>query len=154
MLYRLSEIEDILASEPGLFVRFSDGFAADLEAGGIDQESGLRLPGLPARPLDPESWWTRPVRDWVARQLTVNREGPAASGGPGRGGLVGDKRFGWLLRGTVAGHGLEGEPLIADVEVVGRLADCLLDEAQQLYSERFLSGRGAREADLVAAARA
>ena len=149
MLYRLTEIEDILTSEPGLYVRFSDGFAADLECGSVDQETGLELPGLPARPLDPEPWWTRPVRDWVARQLALNR-----GDGSGRAGSSGDKRFGWLLRGTVTGRGPDGEPLVADVEVVGRLADCLLDEAQHVYRERFLSGLSAREAELVAVAHA
>lgn len=149
MLYRLSEIEEILASEPGLYVRFSDGFAADLECGSLDQETGLQLPGLPARPLDPESWWTRPVRDWVARQLALYR-----GGGAGRGGGSGDKRFGWLLRGTVAGRGPDGEPLIADVEVIGRLAECLLDEAQHVYRERFLSGLSVDETELVAVAHA
>ncbi len=148
MLYRLAEIEEILANEPGLYLRYSDGFAADLEVGSVDTESGLRLPGLAARPLDPEPWWTRPAREWIARQVAVSGAcGTEACG-------TEDGRFGWLLRGVVAGRGADGEPLIADVEVVGRLADCLIAEAAHLYGERFASGLSAREAELVAVAHA
>ena len=30
---------------------------------------GIELPGLSANPLRPEAWWTRPLQDWLARQL-------------------------------------------------------------------------------------
>ena len=39
----------------------------------IDTESGLELPGLSVNPLAAESWWTRPLRDWLARQLCQYR---------------------------------------------------------------------------------
>ena len=70
MLYQLDDVERLLAEGPGLHVRFSRGFAADLEDGGIDGETGLELPGYAARPLDPEPWWTLPTVDWIARQLS------------------------------------------------------------------------------------
>jgi hypothetical protein len=127
MLYRLTEIEDLLADAPGLFVRYSACFAADLELGSLDAESGLSLPGLAAHPLDPEPWWDRPAREWLARQLYRYR----------RLGELADNRFAWVLRGRVVGRGPDGEPLMDGVEVVGRLADCLLDEAAQLYRESF-----------------
>jgi hypothetical protein len=127
MLYRLTEIEDLLADAPGLFVRYSAGYAADLEYGSYDAESGLSLPGLAAHPLDPEPWWNRPAEEWLARQLYRYR----------RLGELADSRFAWVLRGHVVGRGPDGEPLMDDIEVVARLADCLLDEAARLYRERF-----------------
>jgi hypothetical protein len=127
MLYRLAELEDTLAEAPGLFVRYSHGLAADLEFGSVDEESGLQLPGLAARPLDPEPWWMRPTRDWLARQvLPVERQGESREG-----------VFPWILRGRVTGRGPDGEPLLADIELVARLADCLIVEAAAVYRERF-----------------
>ena len=123
MLYQLDDVERLLAEGPGLHVRFSRGFAADLEDGGIDQETGLELPGYAARPLDPEPWWTLPTVDWIARQLS---RGPAPRPGS----------FAWLLRGRVVGRDADGNPLLADVEVVGRLADSLLAVAHRVWSAR------------------
>lgn len=131
MLYQLADIERLLETGPGLYVRFSRGFAADLEAGGIDAETGLELPGYSARPLDPEPWWTLPTEEWIARQLA---RGPF----PRQQGA-----FAWLLRGRVAGRGADGEPLLNDVEVVGRLADSVLAEAERVWRERFDAARGA-----------
>ncbi|MFF1571277.1 DUF6098 family protein [Leifsonia sp. NPDC058292] len=142
MLYRLAELEDVLAEAPGLFVRYSRGLAADLEFGALDAESGLELPGLSARPLDPEPWWNRPVRDWLARQvLPVDRLGDLREG-----------VFPWILRGRVVGRGPSGEPLVTDIELVTRLAECLLDEAAGVYRERF--GLDPEYAGLLAGAHA
>ena len=124
MLYQLDDVERLLAEGPGLHVRFSRGFAADLEDGGIDRETGLELPEYAARPLDPEPWWTLPTVDWIARQLS---RGPAPRPGS----------FAWLLRGRVVGRDADGDPLLADVEVVGRLADSLLAEAARVWRQRF-----------------
>ena len=140
MLYQLSEIERLLDPARPLFVRVSAGYAADLDAGSADPATGLELPGLAARPLDPEPWWTLPAGEWIARQLCHH---------PHRG----EARFAWLLRGTVAGRGSEGEPLIADVEVVGRVADSLLIEADRVWQERFDASVGV-EAELVSVAHA
>ncbi|MGO4595669.1 DUF6098 family protein [Leifsonia sp. 2TAF2] len=149
MLYQLSEIERLLDDEPGLYVRFSAGFAADLESGSVDAESGLPLPGLAAHPLDPEEWWTLPSREWVARQLTRL---PAPRHAPKDG--VRPERFAWLLRGRPAGHGPEGEVLVTDIEVVGRLAECLIEQADRVWGERFDAELGRREAELVSVAHA
>ncbi|WP_348789424.1 DUF6098 family protein [Leifsonia sp. NPDC080035] len=142
MLYQLDDIERLLAEGPGLHVRFSRGFAADLEAGGVDAETGLRLPGYAARPLDPEPWWTLPTVDWIARQLARGSY-PRHPGS-----------FAWLLRGTVAGRDADGEPLLTDVEVVGRLADSLLADAERLWRSRFDSALRVRDDEQILAAHA
>lgn len=127
MLYRLSEVEALMNEGPGLHVRTSQGYAVDLERGSVDPVSGLELPGLAADPLDPEPWWTRDRREWIARQLRPHRgvEG------------VDREEFAWLLRGRIVGRGAENEPLLTDVDVVARVAECLLDEADQVYRESF-----------------
>jgi hypothetical protein len=149
VLYQLSEIEHLLDDGAGLFVRYSAGYAADLERGAVDAESGLLLPGLAAHPLDPEPWWALPVQEWVARQLSrlpAPRHAPQDGSRP--------DRFAWLLRGRVAGRGVDGEPLVADVEVVGRLAECLIEQADQVWGARFDAVLGRREAELVSVAHA
>ena len=149
MLYQLSEVEHLLDDGPGLHVRYSAGYAADLEEGPVDAESGLPLPGLAAHPLDPEEWWTLPRVEWVARQISrlpAPRHAPQDGARP--------ERFAWLLRGRVAGHGPEGEALIADVEVVGRLAECLIEQADRVWGARFDAELGRREAELVSVAHA
>ena len=149
MLYQLSEVERMLDDAPGLYVRFSAGYAADLEAGSVDAESGLTLPGLPAHPLDAEEWWTLPRQEWVARQISrlpAPRHAPRDGSRP--------DRFAWLLRGRAVGHAADGEVLVADVEVVGRLAECLIDQADRVWGSRFDAELGRREADLVSVAHA
>jgi hypothetical protein len=140
MLYQLSEIERMVDTDRPLFVRFSQGYAADLVVGSTDPETGLSLPGLTALPLDPEPWWSLPAAEWIARQLARFHRDEA--------------HFAWLLRGTVVGRSAGGEPLIGDVEVVGRLADSLLDQADRVWRERFDAAVGATEAELVSVAHA
>ena len=142
MLYQLAELERLLDEGPGLHVRFSQGYAADLVLGSADPETGLELPGFAARPLDPEAWWTLPRAEWIARQLTRSPHPRPADG------------FAWLLRGRIAGRGVDGEPLLTDVEVVGRVADTLLHEAESLWRERFGSALGPAEAEQIMAAHA
>jgi hypothetical protein len=132
MLDRLEQLEDLVASDPELHVRYSEGFEKDAGSGSLDTESGLELPGLSVNPLSPEGWWTRPVRDWLARQLCqykhLQEQNP--------------DRHAWVLRGTMVGRGPDCEPLLADVEQVDTLSDSLLDEAERVYQERFARGRG------------
>lgn len=150
MLYQLSEIERMLDDDgPGLYVRYSAGFAADLEAGAADDESGLPLPGLAVHPLDPEGWWTLPRREWIARQLT-RLPAPRHASRDG----VRPERFAWLLRGREVGRGPDGELLVAGIDVVGRLAECLMVQADQVWGERIDAGLGRREAELVSVAHA
>ncbi len=132
MLERLEELERLVAANPDLHVRYSEGFEKDVGSGSMDTESGLELPGLSVNPLNPEEWWTRPVRDWLARQLCqykhLQEQNP--------------DRHAWVLRGKVVARGPDSEPLLADVEQVDVLSDALLDEAEQVYHERFARGRG------------
>ncbi|MFP3381479.1 DUF6098 family protein, partial [Bacillus sp. SIMBA_069] len=55
------------------------------------------------------------------------------------------ERFAWLLRGTEAGRGPDGEVLVTDVEVVGRLAECLIEQADGVWGARFDAELGRRE---------
>ena len=72
-LESLGELEDLVHRERGLCVRYSEGPELDMRRNSIDTESGLELPGLSVNPLGAESWWTRPLRDWLARQLCQYR---------------------------------------------------------------------------------
>lgn len=72
-----------------------------------------RRPGLSANPLDPEPWWTRPTREWPARQLCNDAHLQREDG----------ERHGWVLAGTVVGRGPDNEP-------------------RRVYEERFDAGRG------------
>ncbi|WP_460943154.1 DUF6098 family protein [Okibacterium endophyticum] len=129
---RLAELVELVEGEPGLFIRYSRGFDHDVNTGSIDTESGLELPGLSVNPLSPEPWWTRPLRDWLARQLCQYKH-------------LQDKnpeRHAWVLRGRCVGRGPDCEPLMVDIVEVARLSDRLLAEAQAAYEERFDAGRG------------
>ena len=61
-LKSIDELLNLVRAEPGLYVRYSEGYDADRDSGSLDTESGLELPGLSVNPLNPESWWTRPLR--------------------------------------------------------------------------------------------
>jgi hypothetical protein len=128
----MDELLGVLDGEPELYIRYSEGYEADRDKGSLDTESGLELPGLSVNPLQPEPWWTRPLRDWLARQLCQYRhlkdENP--------------KRHGWLARGRVVARGPDCEPLLIDVEEVARLDEALIAEAQRIYEERFHAGSG------------
>jgi hypothetical protein len=65
----LDELEDLLGEDPDLYVRSLEGHEKGQDGGGVDTESGLKLPGLSVNPLRPEPWWIRPAADWLARQL-------------------------------------------------------------------------------------
>jgi len=128
----LDELERLLTESPGVHVRFSEGPDADRDRGSIDTESGLELPGLSVNPLELEQWWTRPRRDWLARQLCQYRH--LSEKNP--------KRRAWLLRGNTVGRGPDNEPLVADVDPIAYLSESVLDEAEQHYREHFDAGRG------------
>lgn len=142
MLYQLEDVERLVDESPGLHVRFSPGLVADLEAGASDPETGLELPGFAAWPLDPEPWWSLPTTEWIARQL-VRATAPEVPDG-----------FAWLLRGRAAGRDADGRPLLADVEVVGRVAECMLAEADRVWRRRAQLGSARRDDALTLAASA
>jgi len=121
----LQELEQLIA--PNRYLRVSSG--PDEDAGGTsrDYESGLDLPGLSVNPLVPASWWTRPRDEWLARQLCnyvhLADEAP--------------ERHAWVLAGEVVECGPDNEPLVRNFEPIAWIADEVLDEARELYEERF-----------------
>jgi hypothetical protein len=132
VLERLEQLETLVAGHQDLHIRYSEGFERDAGSGSVDSESGLELPGLSVNPLAPEPWWSRPLRDWLARQLCQYKH--LAEQNP--------SRHAWVLRGREVARGPDCEPLLADVEEVAVLSDSLLEEAERVYRERFDSGRG------------
>ena len=128
----LVQLEDLVRRQPGLCVRYSEGPEQDMRRNSIDTESGLELPGLSVNPLAAEAWWTRPLTDWLARQLCqyrhLSEKNPA--------------RFAWVLIGREVGRGPDCEPLLADVQPVGRLSERLLEEAERVYHQQFDAGKG------------
>ncbi|PPG38752.1 DUF6098 family protein [Pseudoclavibacter sp. RFBA6] len=132
VLNALSALRALVATRPGLHVRYSEGPAKDAEQRSLDTESGLQLPGLSVNPLDPEPWWTRPIDDWLARQL-CQYEHLAASN---------PDRYAWVLRGRHVGRGPDCEPLLDGIEPVARLAPCLLEEARHRYEMHFAAEQG------------
>jgi hypothetical protein len=123
----MDELLKLVRAESGLFVRYSEGIEADQDGGSMDTESGLELPGLSVNPLLPEAWWTRPLEDWLARQLCQYKHLKEKN----------PERFAWVVRGRCVAHGPDCEPLLVDVEQVARLDDTLLAEAEHVYEERF-----------------
>ncbi len=113
------------------YVRYSEGPEHDVEES-VDTESGLTLPGLSVNPLHAEEWWTRPIEDWLARQVCQYQELQEKN----------PDRFAWVLRGIEVGRGPDCEPLLRGVVPIARLDDRLLDEAAARYEERFAAGKG------------
>jgi len=132
MLEHLEQLEELVAAHPDLHVRYSEGFEKDAGSGSMDTASGLELPGLSVNPLTPEAWWTRPVRDWLARQLCQYKHLQDSN----------PDRHAWVLRGTLVGRGPDCEPLLADVQQLDVLSESLLAEAEEVYQQRFARGQG------------
>lgn len=128
----LEDLEALVVSTPGLYIRYSKGPEKDASRGSIDTESGLELPGLSVNPLNPEPWWTRPLGDWIARQLCQYKELREKN----------PKRYAWVLSGTQAGCGPDCEPLLVDIKPLVWLSGNLLSEAERRYHENFDAGRG------------
>ena len=132
VLSRMGELADLVAeSVRPLFLRYSEGPASD-RGSSVDTESGLDLPGLSVNPLQPESWWTRPIEDWLARQICQYQQ--LQDHNPGR--------FAWVLTGREVGRGPDCEPLLRSVIPVARLDDELIDEASRRYADRFDAKQG------------
>ena len=130
-LETLAGLADLVRDLGQVYVRYSEGPACD-DAPSVDSESGLPLPGLSANPLHCEDWWTRPLDDWLARQICQYRELQQKNG----------DRFAWILQGVEVGRGPDCEPLLRSVRPVGRPTDRLLAEAADRYRERFRAGKG------------
>lgn len=125
-LHTLAELAERVG--PDVYVRFSKGSHHDRTRRSEDYESGLELPGLSVNPLQPPPWWTRPMREWLARQLCsyVHLAEEAD-----------DDRRAWVLEGPVVARGPDNEPLVSDYRPLARLSDGLVDEAKKVYAERF-----------------
>ncbi len=132
LMENLDQLAELVRSERGLHVRYSEGPEHDARERSIDTESGLELPGLSVNPLDVEAWWTRPIEDWLARQLCQYRH--LAEKNP--------DRYAWVLRGTMVGRGPDCEPLLSDVKPVAGLSESLLEEAEARYLANFDAGIG------------
>jgi hypothetical protein len=134
-LETLQQLEFLVRQTPDLHVRYSEGWEKDRGGGSMDTESGIELPGLSVNPLTPESWWSRPLSDWLARQLCQYKH-------------LGEKnpqRVAWIARGTCIGRGPDCEPLLIQAEPVALLSPGLLTEAEHRYKERFDAGHGAED---------
>jgi len=128
----LEGLAELVRSRPCAYVRYSQGPEHDASEQSRDTESDLDLPGLSVNPLHPEAWWTRPLEDWLARQVCQYAE--LAEKNP--------DRFAWVLDGRVVARGPDCEPLLADIEPLATLTPALLDEAARRYEEAFEAGRG------------
>lgn len=127
----LDGLERLVKERAPIYLRYSRGFEADANSQSLDTESGLALPGLSVNPLTPESWWTRPLTDWIARQICQYKH------------LHRKKdRYAWVLTGDCVGRGPDCEPLLTNVQPLGRLHEALLEEAETIYQERFDAGQG------------
>lgn len=132
----LAELARLVRDHDRLYLRYSHGPDRDSSAVSKDYESGLELPGLSVTVLTPEKWWTRPLEDWLARQVrqyaSLVEEDP--------------ERCGWVLQGRTAGHGPDHEPLLDQVRPVAYLSETVMEEALERYRRRFDAGRGPTDA--------
>ena len=121
VLDTLSQVVELCANQPNVYLRFSYTPDDRDAAARRERESGYLLPGVPAWPLCPESWWGAGSRVWVARQLA--RRGYLARAGAEP----------WLVTGEVRGRGPDCEPLIANLTPVAHIHTRVLAEADETY---------------------
>ncbi|GAA1693384.1 hypothetical protein GCM10009792_11740 [Microcella alkalica] len=134
---RLSGLSDVVAlvcERPDACVRYSRDPRSEAGRGSMDTESGLELPGLSVNPLGAEAWWSRPLQDWIARQLCQYRHLAEEDDD--------EEREAWVIAGREVGRGPDCEPLLADVEILAVVAEDALDEAEARYLDVFDAGRG------------
>lgn len=127
----LDHLAELVSARPGLHLRYADTPGDADTAASVDYESDLRLPGWSATVLEPEPWWTRPLVDWLARQVCKYVQLADKSG----------SRQAWVIRGAVVGRGPDHEPLLDRIEPVGRLSADAIAEARERYVRRFQVGR-------------
>jgi low affinity Fe/Cu permease len=130
-LRTLADLTELVSGRPGLYIRYSEGPEADRDRPSRDYESGQALPGLSVTPLDAQAWWTRPLADWLARQVCKYVELAEHD----------QRRYPWVLSGREIGRGPDHEPLVVDFSAVAVLDDQVVEEASRRYQERFDVGR-------------
>jgi hypothetical protein len=136
VLTSLEDLVELIGNGQLLFVRYSKGPDDDANRESRDYESKLPLPGLSVNPLDPQPWWTRPLEDWVARQLCQYAHLKDDAD---------DQRCAWVLTGRVVTRGPDNEPVIEHPRLVAFLSEELVEQAKALYDERFDVGRESTE---------
>lgn len=113
-----------LLTEPGppLYLRWSSNIAADLDLqASLDALTGVELPGLSVQPLAAEPWWgDRPTDLWWARKLGGHRP-PSDQDGPAV--------RPWVVTGSMAGRGPDGDLLVVDCNFVATVTDAMMDQA-------------------------
>lgn len=110
---------------PPLYLRWSADIALDADLPtGLDDLTGIEMPGLAALPLAVEPWWQdRPLELWLARKFggrrpPVDLDGPAIRP--------------WIVTGTPVGHSPDGETLIASCVLVATVTDAAMTQAASL----------------------
>lgn len=128
----LGDLAKLVERGPDLAVRRSRGPQADRALNERrDALTDVRMSGLSANPLAIEPWWeTRPVELRVARRLYDYSHLPREKGEGVRP---------WVLRGREEGRGPDNEPLVREVEPVGRIDEQAIKEA-----EAAVAGQGGR----------
>ncbi|HVT22480.1 MAG TPA: DUF6098 family protein [Mycobacteriales bacterium] len=109
-----------------LYVRWSQGPAADSGAQSRDDLTGVRLPGLSASALAVEDWWEgRSLDAWVARRLYDYRH-------------LRDRRGArpWLMLGSEVGRGPDNEPLVRCDEPLAWIAESVVARCERLIDEQ------------------
>jgi hypothetical protein len=118
----LKELASLVKRWGTLHLRWSGGPVADA-APAVDPESGLVLPGLPALPLTPPEWWTLPLEDWLARQLSTPIDADPSLRP-------------WVLVGTDMGVDADGHPLLGHVRPMGWIGESAIDAAASRRRDR------------------
>jgi hypothetical protein len=124
-----------IGSHEPLYVRYSKGPEHDQTQTSRDYEAELDMPGLSVNPLAPEPWWTKPIEQWVARQLCQYVKLHEGEG-----------RRAWVLRGQISGYGPDREPLLQPWEPVAWLSDDLIAQARACYHTNFNVGHDSTSA--------
>jgi hypothetical protein len=134
VIRQLGQLAELACDDQDVYLRYSRGPEADAQRASRDYESGLELPGLSVIPLTPPAWCSRPVPDWLARQVCKYVQ--LADGEPAR--------QAWVLSGRKVGLGPDQERLLADPCPMAMLSDAVLEQARRHYQERFDVGRDSR----------
>jgi hypothetical protein len=123
----LDELAALVGARRDLFLRWSEGPAADRARTSRDSLTGVPLPGLSASALAVEDWWDgRSTSLWAARRLFDYEHLRRRRSG--------DQRP-WVLAGRECGRGPDNEPLVTDVDPL-----CWIDPRVVAEAEALIAG--------------